>query len=281
MAIDGLRIRFFTSVVFVLVMLAGIMAGKYTFILLFGLILGFCLWEFLAAGVEGHDPSQWWLRRFGLVFGLVPYLAATAFQLGWMDIQQLEILALLLLPTLFLVFLIELFQNGPHPFRYIGTVFTGLLYIGMPFVLLSLAAFQPNGLYRMDLVLGIVLLTWTNDTGAYLVGSRLGKTPFFPRISPKKTWEGIIGAGLLCLGIAVALGFVLPGVPTGHWLVLSMLVFLFGSLGDLVESMFKRSRQIKDTGSLLPGHGGMLDRFDGFIFHLPFTAGYALLWVYG
>ncbi|MBK7475717.1 MAG: phosphatidate cytidylyltransferase [Haliscomenobacter sp.] len=218
MAIDGLRIRFFTSVVFVLIMLAGIMAGKYTFILLFGLILAFCLWEFLAAGVEGHDPSQWWLRRFGLVFGLVPYLAATAFQLGWMNVHQLEMLALLLLPALFLVFLIELFQNGPHPFRYIGNVFTGLLYIGMPFVLLSLAAFQPAGSYRMDVVLGLVLLTWTNDTGAYLVGSRLGKTPFFPRISPKKTWEGLLGRdyyawelllcwGLCCRGLRPAIGW--------------------------------------------------------------------------
>lgn len=277
MAIQGLRTRFITSVFFVLIMLTGILAGKYTFALLFTLIVLLCLREFLEAGLRGEERSLRVLHQLGIALGAAPFLTITAIQLGWSAPDYFLHMALLFIIALFFIFLLELFRNDPSPFTSIGYIFTGLIYIGIPFGLLALMAFDHESGYNRELILGLVLLTWTNDTGAYLVGSRFGKTPFFPRISPKKTWEGVIGAGILCLLIAIALSFVLPSISLLHWIPLALLVFVFGTLGDLIESMFKRSRQIKDTGSLLPGHGGLLDRFDGFIFHLPFTAAYVLV----
>lgn len=216
----------------------------------------------------------------GLLIGLLPFLGTAALRTGWVADDALAMGALLFIPLLSGTFLAALFSKHRDPFGVIGHSFTALLYIGTPFALLNLAALGSDGSYRFDLVLGLVLLTWTNDSGAYIVGSKIGKTPFFPRISPKKTWEGIAGAGVLTLGIAALLSWFFPDIPLGHWLALGALVFVFGSLGDLVESLLKRSRHIKDSGNLLPGHGGFLDRFDGFVFHLPFTATYFLLFVH-
>ncbi|MEO0775984.1 MAG: phosphatidate cytidylyltransferase, partial [Bacteroidota bacterium] len=126
-------------------------------------------------------------------------------------------------------------------------------------------------------VFGLLLLTWSNDTAAYLVGSRIGKTPLFPRISPKKTWEGSLGGVVITFLIAFLISQWFREHSTKQWLVLAGIVAIFGSTGDLVESMLKRSENIKDSGNLLPGHGGVLDRFDAFIFLLPFATAYLLL----
>ena len=277
MALDGFRLRMLTSFFFVLVMLGGILAGPLAFALLFGAILGICLWEFLGAQIGGTDTAAGGLRFFSLFAGLLPYLLVVLYRFGVVSDLPMADLAIGFSSFVFLVFLIVLFGNRSDPFRDIGSAFIGIIYIGLPFALMALIVLLPGGGYRMDLLFGLLFLNWTNDSGAYLVGSRLGRTPFFPRISPKKTWEGIAGAGVLTLGIALLNAVLFPAMPLHDWLVVGVLVFVFGSLGDLVESMFKRSMQIKDSGSLLPGHGGFLDRFDGFIFHLPFTTAYLFL----
>jgi phosphatidate cytidylyltransferase len=277
MALDGFRLRMLTSFFFVLVVLGGILAGPLAFALLFGAILGICLWEFLGAQMGGTDTAARGLRFFSLFAGLLPYLLVGLYQFGVISGVPVAQLAVAGAPFLFLIFLIVLFGNRSDPFRDIGSAFIGILYIGLPFALMERMVLPPDGGYRMDLLLGLLFLNWTNDSGAYLVGSRIGRTPFFPRISPKKTWEGIAGAGVLTLGIALLNAVLFPAIPMRDWLALGLLVFVFGSLGDLVESMFKRSMQIKDSGSLLPGHGGFLDRFDGFIFQLPFTMAYLFL----
>ncbi|MFM8448927.1 MAG: phosphatidate cytidylyltransferase [Haliscomenobacter sp.] len=280
MAFDALRIRFITSIFFSAVMLTGITVSRITYIALFGIILLLCLWEFLSQ-FHGGEKEPGGLALFnGMLLGVLPFLGTAALQAGWLSEPVLGKAVLVFVPLLFGTFLIGLFEKRPDPFGMIGHTVTALLYLGIPFALLNLAALNPDGTYRLDLVLGLLLLTWTNDSGAYMVGSKIGKTPFFPRISPKKTWEGIAGAGVLTLGIAAALSYWFPAIALGHWLMLGLLVFVFGSLGDLVESLFKRTRQIKDSGHLLPGHGGFLDRFDGFVFHLPFTATYFLLFVH-
>ncbi|MCB0856159.1 MAG: phosphatidate cytidylyltransferase, partial [Bacteroidetes bacterium] len=123
--------------------------------------------------------------------------------------------------------------------------------------------------YDPSLPLGILLLTWVLDSGAYFAGRWLGKHPLFPRISPKKTWEGSIGGAVLCIALGVLLEKMLPAQPY-NWIVIAAIISVFSQLGDLIESMFKRSIEIKDSGSLLPGHGGMLDRFDGIYVSIPF-----------
>jgi phosphatidate cytidylyltransferase len=277
MAFDAFRTRFITSVFFSIVMLGGVTWGKYTFAILFSLIALLCLWEFLEAGLKEEGRPKYLLRIIGTAFGLLPFIGLLAVQLGAISMSQLAPATALFPLLLFIVFLIALSSTENAPFQTTGQIFTALVYIGLPFILLGLIAFDAQGGYRTGLVLGLVLLTWTNDTWAYLIGSRFGKTPLLPRVSPKKTWEGTLGGGLASVLMGLAIAQFTPGISILHWVVLAFLVFVFGTLGDLVESMFKRSRQIKDSGHLLPGHGGLLDRFDGFIFHLPFTAAYVLM----
>ena len=277
MAFDAFRTRFITSVFFSIVMLGGVTWGKYTFAILFSLIALLCLWEFLEAGLKEEGRPKYLLRIIGTAFGLLPFIGLLAVQLGTISMSQLAPATALFPLLLFIVFLIALSSTENAPFQTTGQIFTALVYIGLPFILLGLIAFDAQGGYRTGLVLGLVLLTWTNDTWAYLIGSRFGKTPLLPRVSPKKTWEGTLGGGLASVLMGWAIAQFTPDISILHWVVLAFLVFVFGTLGDLVESMFKRSRQIKDSGHLLPGHGGLLDRFDGFIFHLPFTAAYVLM----
>ena len=117
-------------------------------------------------------------------------------------------------------------------------------------------------------------MNWVNDSGAYVVGSLIGKTPLYPRISPNKTWEGTLGGVFFCLVTGYIFSLYYTMLSTVDWMVLGAITAIFGSLGDLIESMLKRSVDKKDSGNLLPGHGGMLDRFDAFIFLLPFAAAY-------
>jgi len=128
------------------------------------------------------------------------------------------------------------------------------------------------------------LLIWTNDTMAYLVGSKIGRHKLFERISPKKTWEGSIGGAIFTLTLAYFLNMFLSWIfgfdgefSRVDWIVIGLIVIIFGTLGDLIESLLKRNLAVKDTGSILPGHGGLLDRFDAFLFSFPFILSYILL----
>jgi phosphatidate cytidylyltransferase len=126
--------------------------------------------------------------------------------------------------------------------------------------------------YHPALVFGLLLLVWASDSFAYLIGSRIGKTKLFPRISPGKTWEGTLGGILGAVTAAFVLHYLFPTELTlNTWLGLSLIAVVFGTLGDLIESMLKRSLNVKDSGNLMPGHGGMLDRFDAFMFFVPWA----------
>src|SRR5690606_3819133 len=132
-----------------------------------------------------------------------------------------------------------------------------------------------DGEYNHRLPLGFMLILWGNDTGAYLVGKFLGKRRLFERISPKKTWEGLIGGILFALITSLILASVFAVLSSWQWVGMAVLISIFGTFGDLVESMLKRSQQVKDSGTLLPGHGGLLDRFDGLLLAAPMV--FALL----
>jgi phosphatidate cytidylyltransferase len=117
--------------------------------------------------------------------------------------------------------------------------------------------------------MGFLIILWSNDTGAYLSGRALGRTKLFERISPNKTWEGFIGGVLLAMGVAFGLSYWFGTLTKLEWVMIAAIIGIFGTLGDLVESMLKRSLGIKDSGSILPGHGGFLDRFDGLLIAAP------------
>ena len=294
----GLLQRATTGVIFVLVMLLGLYGSEYSFVALFAIITGLCLWEYLTITLEnpylshtgpkanGDVPKPGQKRDklrklIGLVIGLCPFIIVSMLKLNMLNSPESFVfyITLLCFPLIFLSFIYELFAQSKTPFANIGIILLGMVYIGTPFALLDFIAFDGET-FHANVVFGLLLMTWANDTGAYMVGSQIGKTKLFPRISPKKTWEGSIGGGVVTLLISIALSYFFKACTPVQWSVLAIIVVIFGSIGDLVESMLKRSYQIKDSGSLLPGHGGLLDRFDAFIFLIPYAALY-LVWLRG
>jgi phosphatidate cytidylyltransferase len=286
--------RALSAAVFGIVMMVGLFWNLTSFISLFFLISLGCLWEFLKLNLEPN------ILRRNLYFGVGIYLniLLTYFlmtwsiigswnlnrSIGWGEpIPYLMYFLKPLLPTItilpFLFLILELFLKGEKPFQNLATFLAGIIYTLVPFSLI-----QPHVLpykigfsgFTPHIVAGMLFLTWANDSFAYIIGSRIGKTPLFPRISPKKTWEGTIGGGLMCMLTAGIIGLFFKELSTLNWVVVGGIVAVFGTLGDLVESMLKRSVGVKDSGSIMPGHGGFLDRFDAFMFTIPFVYAYLL-----
>lgn len=176
-------------------------------------------------------------------------------------------------------FYVELFQKSTHPFENIAQLLLGYIYTSLPFSMFVGLGYMQGTEYSYQLPLGILFLIWANDTGAYLIGITFGKNRLFERISPKKSWEGFIGGGLFSLLFAYLISSYFQIISSSHWLVISVIVVLAGTLGDLVESMFKRSKEIKDSGTILPGHGGVLDRFDALLLVAPIVYCYLRLFL--
>ena len=268
------RVR--TAVYFVLAMLFGVFGGPYTYSLLFATILGLCLWEYLSMLLPAESIQDHIRFYVAMILSLTPFIVSALILMKWLPSFPFNLLFIgIFTGVFFLLFALELFGSSPSPFQNIGYIFLGLLYLGIPFTLLNYIAFQ-TGHYRPDFVISLLLLIWFNDTAAYILGSRYGKRPFFPRLSPKKTWMGFFGGLFFAILLSVILYYTVEQLSLWQWLVLAIVVSVFGNVGDLFESMLKRSVNVKDSGTLLPGHGGFLDRFDAFIFALPFIFLYFL-----
>ena len=186
------------------------------------------------------------------------------------DMTPIFLVGIAVLPLMELVLLFT--ASEKQPLQTLGAIVLGFVYCFLPLVLLYKMAVPDMVVnYDYQLPLGVLLLTWVLDSFSYFAGRLFGKHPLFPRISPKKTWEGAAGGTLFCIigGLLLNYFFTDHSVPY-NWLVVAAIICVFSQLGDLVESMFKRSVQLKDSGSILPGHGGILDRFDGLYLSLPF-----------
>ncbi|MCB0521794.1 MAG: phosphatidate cytidylyltransferase [Lewinellaceae bacterium] len=275
----GLIRRASTALIFVIVMLVGLFGGRYSFISLFAIITALCLWEYLSMVLNRYTRRDFTRMLLGITFGLTPFVLATIMHMSPIrsNDQFVIFTAILFFPFIFLAFIYELFTRSATPFQNVSFIVLGMVYIGAPFALVDFIAFEKEE-FSAWTVFGLLVLTWMNDTGAYLIGSRIGKHPLHPRISPKKTWEGTIGGVVVTFIVAYIFCASTGVLRLIDWMALAAIVATFGTMGDLVESMLKRSVGVKDSGSLLPGHGGVLDRFDAFIFLLPFAAAY-LLWI--
>lgn len=285
-----LRTRSISAAFFVVAVLGGIYLDSTVFFCFWIAVAGVCIWEY-GRMVFAHEPETALVRQvltlvmgIGIVFWaasnrfdllLTPEATpeAVAYHVGF-PFQRLVVLGLM--PLLLLIS--EMFLGSSDSFRGVSLMVFGLFYIAMPFAALQFIYCHDDHSTHPHLVMGMLLLVWANDSFAYLIGSRIGKTPLLPRISPKKTWEGTLG-GVLSTFLTGALLYLCFGeLSMGNWMMLALIVATFGSLGDLVESMLKRSVGVKDSGNIMPGHGGLLDRFDAFMFMLPFAAAY-LWWV--
>jgi phosphatidate cytidylyltransferase len=272
---SGFLQRVITGIFFAIAMIGGIYTHEISFVALFGIISSLCVWEFLTISLDNTDEKFVLRRLLGVsVSFLIYFWAGTGVALWGMP---------LLLVPIFGIFAFELFNKSAQPFQNIGFLVGALVYITVPFTLLCLTTRMEGALgekpnnFQPHLAMGLLLLTWANDSFAYLIGSQIGKTPLFPRISPKKTWEGTVGGVIMTIATGFMFHKILGILLLKDWFVLAAIVGIFGTMGDLIESMLKRSFGIKDSGTFLPGHGGFLDRFDAFIFHLPFCVAY--LWM--
>lgn len=272
MKVNNLATRSVTAVVFVLVMVGSALLGQNVFSFLLLIITFLSLNEFIGiVSPAKATPSQWATLSAGM--GVYGILAANS--LGLIPATGL----IAIIPLLFLLFVVELLSNKNNPFTNIAYSVLSIVYIALPLGLINYF-FDPvnkSGPLHYGIVLGYLFILWLNDTGAYFVGSLIGKHKLFERISPGKTWEGSIGGAVFGMLTAWGLSFVFPQLNSVEWIVLAIIIVVTGTLGDLVESMLKRSLSIKDSGSILPGHGGMLDRFDAVFISAPFAFTYLAL----
>lgn len=262
-------VRTITGIFFVAAIVGSFMEPR-AMVLLFALVTGLTIWEFTGL-VNQHRQAQV-NRLISTVAGIYLFLAMAGACSGIAPAQTVFIPYLI---SIIYLLVAELYLKSKDPIQNWAFTMMAQSYIALPFATLNVLAFPAEGLYSWVLPLSVFVFLWLNDTGAYCFGSMLGRHKLFPRISPGKTWEGSIGGGVVVVGAAVLVWHLLAlnGQPSGlsalEWAGLGLTVVIFGTWGDLVESLFKRTLGIKDSGHILPGHGGMLDRFDSSLLAIP------------
>lgn len=269
-------IRALTGTIFVAVTVGCILFGPISFSILFALITAMTIKEFGSilnkSNIAQINTPISALAGMFLFFGFT-YLG---FEPGKNEI---------LIPYLLLIiyiFISELYLKKPNPINNWAYSLMSQMYIALPFALLNTLAFhttesQISSTYNPILPLSIFIFTWINDSGAYCTGVTFGKHRLFERISPKKSWEGSLGGGLLCIIAAIIISKYFDFLTMPEWIGLAITIVVFGTWGDLVESLMKRTLGIKDSGNILPGHGGLLDRFDSTLMAVPAAVLYLYL----
>ena len=256
-----MKTRAITGFFFVVVMLASLINGEYVFTAFLGILSILCLNEFYAlVKTETINPN----RIMGLVGGACIFAGNTLHYILNIDPKFL----LISIPVLLSIFIAELYKKSETPFNNIAYTCLGFIFSVSPFCFLFALAFVP-GHFDYHYPLGFLLLLWSNDTGAYVVGRQFGRSKLFERHSPQKTWEGFIGGMLFTMAIAAVIAHYFTDISWRQWVSIAVLISCFGTMGDLIESMLKRNFNVKDSGNILPGHGGLLDRFDGLLLAAP------------
>lgn len=260
--------RAITGVIFVAVLIGCIIGGPLPFGILFCLISALATVEFCQLMNQQQGVH---INRNICTLGSITLFLCFFFY--GMNPAETNIF-IPYLAILIYLFISELYLKKENPINNWAYAMFSQLYVALPFALLNVLAFQTTptetiSQYLFIFPLSIFIFNWMNDTGAYCTGVLFGKHPLFKRISPKKSWEGSIGGAVFCMAAAFALAHFFPIYSTGEWIGLSLTVVVFGTWGDLTESLMKRQLGIKDSGNILPGHGGILDRFDSAMLAIP------------
>lgn len=258
---------------FVAIMVLGFTRPHYM-VVLFAVITGMTLWEF--SGLVNDQKGISVNRFISTAAGVYFFVAVAGQRMGFVEGFSAYIPYIL---SIIYLFIAELYLKNENPLHCWAYAMLGQMYIALPFSMVNVLVFQttPEGMLTVDMLLplSVFVLLWTNDTGAYCAGSLLGKHKLFPRVSPGKSWEGSIGGGVLVLVVSYLIGWYVNQGAEPHvlnewqWMGLGLVVCVFGTWGDLVESLLKRTIGVKDSGNVIPGHGGMLDRFDSSLMALP------------
>jgi phosphatidate cytidylyltransferase len=252
--------RTITGILFVGAIVGAIVLGKTVFDILFFIVTILSLWEFYTLANNGEKSS---INKFtATLSGLFLYAAVPL----W-NISSKFTFSAIGFYILFCICLVinELYKKEENPIRNWAYFFLGQVYVVIPLTMLSLL----NNSFDSVYLLALFVLIWTYDSGAYLFGVTFGKHKLWERISPKKSWEGAIGGLLVTCVAALIFAHFCPSLSIIEWIGFAIIVVVFGTFGDLTESLQKRTFNIKDSGNILPGHGGMLDRFDSLLFATP------------
>lgn len=268
--------RAITGVIFVAVLVGCILGGPISFTILFALISALTINEF--GNIVNRMEHTRMNKPISILAGLFLFLC-----FGYIGVVPgaNEIF----IPYLFLIlylFISELYKKQPNPLNNWAYAMMSQIYIALSFALFNVLAYHSSATesvsqYNPILPLSIFIFNWVNDTGAYCTGMLFGKHRLFERISPKKSWEGSIGGAVFSIIAAIVMAHFFTFLSTGVWIGLGLTVVVFGTWGDLTESLMKRTLGIKDSGNILPGHGGMLDRFDSTLMAVPAAVVYLYL----
>jgi phosphatidate cytidylyltransferase len=262
--------RVIAGVVGAVVIIGSLLWNEWSYFAVFFLICGLAMWEFYQLlGLAGNLP----LRSFGTVNGL--FLFTLTFLVEKYKLNP-ELYFLVFITASGVYFIKLYVKKDEKPFRNIAYTFLGIFYVALPFSLLNMAIFI-NHHYSYQLIIGALFILWASDTGAYFSGRAFGKHKLFVRVSPKKTWEGSIGGSLLAILVSYLISLFFKDLQIWQWVCTAVIIAVAGTYGDLVESLFKRSIQIKDSGNAIPGHGGFLDRFDSLLLAAPFIVAFVRL----
>ncbi|MEN9699786.1 MAG: hypothetical protein RLZZ301_984 [Bacteroidota bacterium] len=270
--IGNLGQRILTGAVFGTVVIGSMLWNPYAFALVFSFFMVVGLWEFYQF-FKDHEIAEV-SKEIGIFIGLFIYVLLVGISFKWVSVISLS----LIFPLFFTLILNELWARKKHPIINIAVLVFGIIYVVVPFYLsIDLHVRDTSSLPK---VLGMFILIWTNDSFAYFSGRLFGKHKLFERISPKKTWEGSIGGILFTMFFAYLIGAYINHGEVLFWMVSALIIAPCAIFGDLLESLFKRSLNIKDSGRMLPGHGGVLDRFDAALFTIPFFYCWSIIYLY-
>jgi phosphatidate cytidylyltransferase len=300
---ETLIIRSITGIFFAAIVIGSIAFSSASFVLIFLALLIAGMIEFYNISSRTRARPQ---RISGIAIGVLLYLFSFLYSIGIIEIEYF----LIFVPFFTLVFINEIYQDSKRPMQNVACTFMGVIYVALPFSLLNplvfnvsyniydsyqltsdysfdfindiinyLSLISPNHsiTYSSQVLLGIFILIWAFDTMAYVFGTAFGRYPLFKRISPKKTWEGLIG-GALSTGLVIYFVSVFfKDISLIQWISIGVIVVVVGTYGDLTQSLMKRSVNLKDSGKIMPGHGGILDRFDSFLLAYPIVFTYLKL----
>jgi len=263
--LKDIYIRTFTGAIFLIVIIGSILLHPLAFFSVLFVFSSIALNEYFLLVDKGESRKK---NLHFFILGVIIYTLTGLIGVGLLDIN----FAVAIDPLFLSVIIFELFKKTNSSWTRIGLYLTGFTYISIPFGLLNYFYFIPESdTFQVGILIGVFTIVWSSDVFAYLVGSMFGKHKILERISPKKSWEGSIGGLIFASLAAYILSLFYPQLSLTQWLIMAVIIVIFGTLGDFAESMMKRQAGVKDSGNIFPGHGGVLDRFDAVIFATPFV----------
>lgn len=272
MKLPNFIVRVLAGAVFVAILLAGILINQYTFVGVFSILAVLSLLEFYGLIEKNAKVKQSRFAYSGL--GLMLFLAVFFDLSGIIHTPLIYVSYIILLQ---IAFISELYLKRENSIQSLAYMALGQLYIALPFALTNALVFSFSLSYTWVYLLAVLVLIWVNDSFAYLTGMTFGKHRLFERISPKKSWEGFFGGAAFAIAASVGFYYFTQLHSVLVWMGFAAVVVIFGTLGDLIESLMKRILNVKDSGNMIPGHGGILDRLDSTIFVIPAVLVYLVI----